>query len=89
MLPTGGSAVGFAAVADSKDTYRVGVQVEADAVVADAETVFRRLNPLQAPDIAGAGGGEAFDALLDAPCDASVERGHIGKGRLGPFDLAH
>jgi hypothetical protein len=37
--------------------------MKADAVVADAETKLRRVDVLEAFDIASAGFGEAFDGL--------------------------
>lgn len=81
------AAAGLIARENAEDLHRCGVQVESDAVAADAESILWRVNVREPLGVAGASGGEAFDALLDAAGNAFVERGHIGKGRFGPLDL--
>jgi len=49
------SAVGFAAVLDGQDEDGIAKIAEADAIVASPETKFRRLDVLEALDIAFAG----------------------------------
>ena len=63
--------------------------MEADAVVADAETELWRVDALQALEIAGTGFGEALDGLLDAAGDALIETSYVSQGRLSPFDLRY
>lgn len=83
------AAVGFVARTDAEDTHRYAIQVEADTMIPGAEAIFGRVDGREPLGVAAAGGGEPFDALIDAASGAFVERGHIGKGRLRPLDLPH
>ena len=44
--------------------------MQADTIVADAETILGRVDTLEAFGVTGSGGGEAFEALFDTAGDA-------------------
>ena len=50
---------------------------------------FGRVDGLEAPDVTGAGFGEAFDGLLDTAGDGFIEGGHVLQSRPGSFDLSY
>jgi hypothetical protein len=52
------------------------VQVEADAVVADAKTILGRVDAVKPFDVAGAGFGEALDGLL-GPAGVALCAEHV------------
>ena len=63
--------------------------MEADAIVADAETEFGRVDPLKPFHIAGASFGEAFDGLLNAAGDTLIrgKRCQRPKFRISPDEM--
>ena len=61
-----GSAVDFAAVLDGEDEDGIAVVIEADAVVADAEAHFGRLDVLKTFYVAFTGDEIAGEGVQDA-----------------------
>lgn len=80
-------AVGFAAVFYGEDQDGISEIVEADAVVADAETELWRLDVLEALDIAFAGGEITSHDMQDTERGGLVDSAEVGFGRVGPGDL--
>lgn len=74
-------------MADAENGDGYSVVVEADAIVADAEAKFGRVDALEPSNVAGAGFGKAFEGVLDAAGDDTLKRGHFGQCRPGPRDL--
>ena len=58
------SAVSLAAIADAKDCDGLPVVMKTDAVVAHAQAELRRIDVLEAFDVARASHGEALDGVL-------------------------
>jgi|HubBroStandDraft_1064217.scaffolds.fasta_scaffold11940_4 hypothetical protein len=79
-------AVGFAAVFYGENQDGISEIVEADAVVADAETKLWRLDVLEALDIAFAGGEITSHDMQDAERGGLVDSAEVGFGRIGPGD---
>ncbi len=69
----GKSAVGFTTMLDREDEDGVAVVVEADAVVAYAQTQFWRLDLLEAFNVSFAAGEIAGDGMQDAQRRALID----------------
>jgi hypothetical protein len=78
---------GFAAVLYSEDHDGIAEIMKADAVVADAETEFGRLDILEALDIAFARGQRTSHNMQNAECSSLVNGAKVGFGLVSPGDL--
>ncbi len=81
------SAVGFAAVFDGEDHDGVNEIVEADAVVAGAETQFGRFDILEALDIAFACGEVTSHNMQNVERGSLIDSAKVSFGGVGPGDL--
>jgi hypothetical protein len=81
------SAVGFATVFYGENHNGIAEIVEADAVVADAQTELGRLDILEALDIAFARSEVASYHVQNAECGSLVDGAQVGFGLVGPGDL--
>jgi hypothetical protein len=80
-------AVGFAAVFYGEDQDGVSEIVEADAVVAHAETELGRFDVLESLDIAFAGGKVTSHDMQDAERGGLVDSAKVSFGWIGPGNL--
>src|ERR1035437_7119423 len=80
------SAVGFAAMLDSKNEDGIPLIIKADAIIADAEPQLRWFHVLKTFDIALACGKIARHALQDIKRSGPVNGAKVGFGLICPFD---
>ena len=69
---------------DGKNLNRMAVIIEADAVVADAQTVLRRFDALKTFDVTLLGLREARQGMKDTHCSLLVDSANIGPALVGP-----
>ena len=79
-----GLAVNFAAVFDRQNLKRVAKVIVADPVIADTEAKLRRLDVLEAFDIAFADGEEAGQCVKDTEGCRLINSAKVGLGFVGP-----
>ncbi len=79
--------VGFAAMFYRDDKDGIAEIVKANAVVATAEAELRRLDILDALNIAFASGEITRHCMQDVESDCLVNRAKVGFGRIGSGDF--
>jgi len=72
---------------DGGDVEGVTDVVEAEAIVANAEPEFGRLDVLQALHVAFAGGGEVGQGMENAQRGGLIDSAELGLGLVFPSDL--